>query len=571
MAAPMDTGGGGREFNFISRRSPVISLHGSVASSQPLASQIGLDILKRGGNAADAAVAMAAALNVTEPCSTGLGGDCFCLFYHAASKTVKGLNGSGRAPARLSLDLLHSQGHSAECPPPPFHAHNVTVPGAAAGWVDTIEHFGSKKVSMQEILQPAIQLAEEGFPVAPVAAYHWAKGAALLQYQDNLHGGDLLIQGKAPRAGEVMRNPHLAQTFRELASKGKSGFYRGRVAQAIADVVLEHGGLLSLDDLDSHTSTLVDPISVDYRGVRVWEIPPNGQGITALMILNIIEGFSMKDLGHNTTDYLHVLIEAIRLSFADSLWHCADMSKVKVPVEQLLSKEYAAQRRQLINMDSAMKEPPKGNMSCGNDTVYFSVVDGEGNACSFINSNYMGFGTGLVPKACGFTLQNRGANFSLQPDHPNVIAPGKRPYHTIIPAMVTDSRTDELLMSFGIMGGFMQPQAHVQVLLNMLEFGMDPQRALDQPRLCVGPGHAGAVGSVSLEEGIHPNVRDQLKAKGHDVVGPITGHGRALFGRGQVITKGAFWLAEGDERAANDKRVFWAGSDPRADGLAIGF
>ncbi|XP_078611446.1 glutathione hydrolase-like YwrD proenzyme isoform X1 [Branchiostoma floridae x Branchiostoma japonicum] len=570
MAAPMVTGSG-TEFNFISRRSPVVSLHGSVASSQPLASQIGLDILKRGGNAADAAVAMAAALNVTEPCSTGPGGDCFCLFYEAATKTVKGLNGSGRAPAKLTLDLLCSQGFSADCPPPPFHAHNVTVPGAAAGWVDTIEHFGSKKLSLLEILQPAIQLAEEGFPVTHVTAYHWAKGAALLQYQANTHGGDLLIQGKAPREGEIMKNPHLAQTFRELASKGKSGFYQGRIAQAIADAVLEHGGVLSLDDLSSHTSTLVDPISVDYRGVRVWEIPPNGQGITALMALNILEGFDMKEFGHNTADYLHVLIEAIRLSFADSLWHCADMSKVKVPVDQLLSKDYAAQRRQLINMDSAMEEPRRGDMASGNDTVYFSVVDGEGNACSFINSNYMGFGTGLVPKACGFTLQNRGANFSLQPDHPNVVSPGKRPYHTIIPAMVTDSRTDDLLMCYGIMGGFMQPQAHVQVLLNMLEFGMDPQQALDQPRLCVGPGHEGAVGSVALEQGIHPTVMEKLKAKGHEVVGPITGHGRSLFGRGQIITKGAFWLAEGDVRVANDKRVLWSGSDPRADGLAIGF
>ncbi|KAI1891568.1 hypothetical protein AGOR_G00145130 [Albula goreensis] len=465
------------EFPFSSRRSPVICLNGCVASSQPLASAIGLDVLKRGGNAADAAVAVAAALNVTEPCSTGIGGDCFCLFYDAHTGQVRGLNGSGRAPRALTLALLGSRGFSEAHRPQAFHALNVTVPGAAACWCDTVQLFGSKKLMLGDVLQPAVELAERGFPVTEVTAHHWAKWKKTLETAGKEMGGDFLIDSQPPKHGQVFTNPALARTFQELALHGKSGFYEGKIAEAIVDVIGQNEGVLSLEDLKSHDSTEVTPLFTDYKGVRLWECPPNGQGMAALIALNILEHFPLKDMGHNTSSYLHILAEALKLSLADTLHFCTDPDKVKVPVEGLLSKEYSHQRAQLISVQqagvNAHGAPP------GSDTVYFTVVDKEGNACSFVNSNYMGFGTGLVPRGCGFTLHNRGACFSLDRGHGNCVGPGKRPYHTIMPALLTDTGSGQLLASFGVMGAMMQPQGHVQVLLNILEFGMNPQQALD--------------------------------------------------------------------------------------------
>ncbi|XP_033739918.1 glutathione hydrolase-like YwrD proenzyme [Pecten maximus] len=556
--------------HYNSRRSAVVCQNGCVASSQPLASQAGIDILKAGGNAADAAVAMAAALNVTEPCSTGIGGDAFCLFYDAKTKKVNAVNGSGRAPAELTLDLLHKQGYNSTHPFPVQHGHAVTVPGAAATWVDTVDRFGSGKLSLAQILQPAVNLAEGGYPVQQITAFLWNKGVDSLLTPKNQHGCDLLVDGKAPVNGQVIRLPHLAQTFRELGTLGKKGFYEGRIAKAIVDVVGKFGGVMTMDDLQSHVTTYEDPINTDYRGYRLWEIPPNGHGMAALIALNVLEDYNLKNLGPNSAEYLHLVIEALKLGFADTTWYCADPSKVDVPLSTLLSKDYAANRRQLIHTNSTMKNVKKGDVNIGPDTVYFTTADSEGNACSFINSNFMGFGSAIVPEGCGFTLQNRGSGFSLDPAHPNVIAPNKRPYHTIIPAMVTDSKTGELVMSYGVMGGYMQPQGHVQVLLNMLEFGMNPQQALDQPRICIGGGYGYDESYVSVEDGISAETVQGLADKGHKVRGPLVATERSLFGKGQAITVGTFWdksfIAQ-----QKDGRVYWCGSDPRADGMAIGF
>ena len=535
---------------FNSRRSPVYSRKGIVASSQPLATAAGLEILAKGGNAADAAVAAGAALNVTEPTSTGIGGDMFALYYSADTGQVTALNGSGRAPAALTLERLKNDGFSIRHGVPPFHAHTVTVPGACAGWFDLIERHGS--LSMSEILAPAIRLASEGFPVAPITAYSWQRGVER-QLRSAPNGHELTIDGRAPKAGEIFRNPNLARTFELVGREGRDAFYQGSIAEAIIEVIQGAGGCMTLEDLASHVSTWEEPISVDYRGLRVYECPPNGQGITALMALNILEGFELSSLAPLSTERLHLMIEALRLAFADARWYVADPTFFDVPIEQLLSKEYAAERRGLIDRMRATIDPKQGTPVNSSGTVYLSVVDQFGNACSFINSNYWGFGTGIVPKGFGFTLQNRGHNFSLDPNHPNALEPGKRPYHTIIPAMVT--REDRsLYASYGVMGGFMQPQGHVQVLSALVDNGLDPQSALDLPRFCIDVEEAG--GRVALEEGISPEVIAELESMGHPVY-TLRGLDRSLFGRGQVILR--------DEQTG----VLSAGSDPRADGCAM--
>lgn len=533
---------------FNSRRSPVYGTRGMVASSQPLASEAGIRILKQGGNAADAAVATAAALNVTEPTSTGIGGDCFTLYFDASKKSVKGINGSGRAPRDLTLEKLEEEGITGDMPP--FSVHTVTVPGAAAGWVDTVEHFGT--MDMSEVLAPAIELAEEGFPVSPITARSWRRGADRLR--SGPHGEEMLIDGEAPGPGELMHNPTLARTFKEVAEHGKEGFYQGGIAEAVVELLQSRGSYMSLEDLEKHHSTFPDPISTKYRGIDIYEIPPNGQGITALIALNILEGFDIEDMNHLSKEYLHHLIEAMRLAFADTRWYVADPEVVNVPIKGLISKDYASKRRRLLDPEKASIDVAKGSPTAGSDTVYFCVVDGEGNACSFINSNYMGFGTGLIPEGCGFTLQNRGANFSLDPDHPNRLEPSKRPYHTIIPGMAL--KEDELFGPFGVMGGFMQPQGHVQVISKMVDYNMGPQEALDSPRFCIVDGTSG--GKVALEEGIPVSTMSELARMGHDVI-PTSGYARGRFGRGQIILRDP------------ESGVLTAGSDPRADGMAIGW
>ena len=532
---------------FRSRRSPLYSRQGIVATSQPLATAAGLEILSKGGNAADAAVAAGAALNVTEPTSTGIGGDMFALYYSADTRQVTALNGSGRAPAALTLDRLKRDGFSAELPP--FHAHTVTVPGACAGWFDLIERHGS--LAMSEILAPAIRLASEGFPVAPITASSWQRGVQN-QLKSAPNGQELTIDGRGPKAGEIFRNPNLARTL-ELVAGGKEVFYQGEIAEAIVQVIQEAGGCMSVEDLAAHESTWEQPISVTYRGFRVHECPPNGQGITALIALNLLEGFDLTSLGSLTVERLHLMIQSMRLAFADSRWYVADPKFSNVPVNELLSKEYAEQRRKLIDKNHATIDPQHGAPVNSSNTVYLSVVDKFGNACSFINSNYWGFGTGIVPKGFGFTLQNRGYNFSLDPNHPNRLEPRKRPYHTIIPAMVT--REDgSLYASYGVMGGFMQPQGHVQVLSALVDDGLDPQSALDLPRFCIDVEESG--GRVALEEGIADEVISDLEKMGHPVYS-VSGYDRSLFGRGQVILRDA------------ETGVLCAGSDPRADGCAM--
>ncbi len=535
---------------FASRRSAVYGTRGMVATSQPLAVAAGLEVLAAGGNAADAAVATAAALNVTEPTSTGIGGDAFALYYEAASGQVFALNGSGRAPQALTLERLRREGLTEL---PPFHPYTVTVPGACAAWCDLVTRFG--RLDMATVLAPAIRLAEEGFPVAPVTAYFWARGVER-QLRHAPNGHELTIAGRAPRAGEIFRNPGLARTFRAVAERGKAAFYQGEIAAAIAAVVQQAGGCLTVDDLAAHQSTWETPIYVDYRGVRVWECPPNGQGLTALLALNLLEGFDLAALPPLSAERLHLLIEALRLAFADARHYVADPAFAPAPLTALLSKDYAAERRRRIHPQRATLDQRHGTPVAASDTVYLTVVDGEGNACSFINSNYMGFGTGIVPKGWGFTLQNRGHNFTLDPAHPNALAPGKRPYHTIIPAMLTRPTADgeQLLASFGVMGGFMQPQGHVQVAVALLDDGLDPQAALDRPRFCITDGTAG--GRVALEDGIPLEVMARLAQMGHPVA-PVTGHARALFGRGQVIWRDP------------DGGVLIGGSDPRADGCAM--
>ncbi|EWM20984.1 Gamma-glutamyltranspeptidase [Nannochloropsis gaditana] len=555
------------EMRFRSRRSPVLGRHGMVATSQPLASQAGLEVLKAGGNAVDAAIAVAAVLNVTEPCSTGLGGDCFMLYYEAATEKVHGLNGSGRSPRALTLERARAEARKTGASEEddemdPTHVHCVTVPGTAAGWADSLERFGSGGAfTLSRVLAPAVRLADEGFPVGPVTAHWWRENEKQLNRPGN-HQEELLspATGRAPVAGEVFRNPALAATMRELGAGGKEAFYQGRVGRAIVEVVRAQGGCLTLEDLAAHESAWVEPIFTDYGPVRVWEIPPNGQGLTALLALNYLSALDrLEGLPHNGPDYLHQLLEVMRLAFADTRYFVADPALCPAPLPDLLSPAYAARRVAGFHPTRAQADVQAGTPTRSSSTVSFQVVDPAGNAVSFVNSNYMHFGSGLVPRGCGFTLQNRGHNFSLSPTHPNVLAPGKRPFHTIIPGLATRLDSGALYASFSNMGGFMQPQGHVQLLLNLLLHRMDPQAAVDAPRFCIQDGSA--QGAAALEEGIEEDVLEELRARGHRVAGEERrGYAhRVVFGKAQVIVRDPV------------TGVLWGGSDGRGDGCVYGW
>ncbi|KAJ2708788.1 hypothetical protein H4R19_004576 [Coemansia spiralis] len=547
---------------YISRRSAVLGTQYMVASTQPLACQAGVAVLEQGGNAADAAVAVAAALGVTEPFSTGLGGDCFCLFYSARDRAVRGLNGSGRAPAALTIERLATEFGIAGDAIPDRNVHAVTVPGAAAGWVDTVAQFGSGRVTLEQILEPAVALAEDGFPVGELTAPFWQDGAALLR--GTADGHELLVDGETPRAGQVVRNPTLAHTLRLLGRHGRDGFYSGPVADAIVQAVQAQGGVLSHADLAGHTSTLDEPISYEYRGHRLHECAPNGGGLAALLALGIIDALEesgavppVAEQVHNGPAYLHMVVEALRLAFADARQFVCDPTFARVPVAELLSREYLAGRAAKFDPARASVDVVHGAPLGGSDTVYFAVVDRAGNACSFVNSLYHGFGTGIVPRGCGFALHDRGCLFRLDAAHANSLAPGKRPYHTIIPAMVT-APAGELAMAFGVMGGFNQPQAHVQVLLNIVRHGMNAQAALDAPRISIQVDDGG---HIAIEEGIAPTTIAALRGMGHRVY-VVSGLQRSVVGRGQVIRQ--------TTDARRGTRVLEAGSDPRADGQAVG-
>ena len=507
----------------------------------------GISVLRSGGNAADAAVATAAALAVVEPGSTGIGGDCFCLFYRASRGVVEAVNGSGRSPRALTLELA---GGPAGFDPQGPHA--VTVPGAVAGWVDTVERFG--RMPMAEVLAPAIMLAEKGFPVTPVISHGWQSQEALLRTMGPA-GHDLLLDGRAPRAGEVWRNPPIAGVMRAVAEGGAGAFYDEWPARAIVEAVQMNGGCMTAGDLRDHRSTFEDPLSATYRGHTIYECAPNGQGVTALMALNILEGFDVASTRPRSVEALHVTIEAIRLAFADARAYIADPAHARVPVAAMLSKRYAADRRRLISSDAAIAFATAGRLPGGSDTVYLCAVDGDGNACSFINSNYHGFGSGIVPRNCGFSLQNRGAGFTLDPDHPNALAGGKRPYHTIIPAMVT--RPDGSLMGpFGVMGAWNQPQGHTQAVVNLVDRDMDPQAAIDEPRFSIYDDPPN--GDIWVEDAVPVGTISALAGLGHPVR-PARGALRTtVVGRGQIIVRDP------------ESGVLWGGSDPRGDGSAIG-
>lgn len=537
-------------FDFRSRRSMVTARRGMVAASNPLAAQAGLAVLRRGGNAADAAIAAAAVMNVTAPASTGIGGDCFALYYDAASRKVSALNGSGRAPASLSIELLREQGFTGEIPERSVHA--VTVPGAAMGWFDLLQRHGT--MTLADVLTDAIHYAEDGFIVSPVFGASWSLPRVEKFLQDSPHTEEYLPGGRAPRPGQVVRLPGLAATFRAVAEGGPEVFYSGPIADAIVRTVQEQGGTMTHDDLRQHRSTWGEAIHTTYRGLTVLEHPPNGQGLAALQALNIVEGWDLAAMPWDDPQRLHLMVEAMRLAFADARYYIADPAQQPVPVAGLLDKDYAAERRALVSADAAMQPPSFGRPPATSDTIYLCTVDGQGNACSFINSLYMGFGSGIVARGTGVFLQNRGANFVLDPDHPNALRGGKRPYHTIIPGMAL--RDGQLWAAFGVMGGFMQPQGHMQVITAMLDDELNPQEALDRPRWCLTAGTGSS--TLALEEGIPVAVMARLAELGHTVQ-PVSGQGRAVFGSGQIIRRDA------------ETGALFGGSDPRKDGLVAAY
>jgi gamma-glutamyltranspeptidase/glutathione hydrolase len=441
---------------------------------------------------------------------------------------------------------------------------SVTVPGAAMGWQDLLDKHGSGRFTLSELLEPAAQLAEEGFPVSPITSYHWKSGMHLLcKWLENGEEIPLSIEGRAPEPGEIMTNPDMARVLRELGQRGaKDGFYEGTTGRAIAEAVQKHGGNLNMEDLAEHTSMFPEPIYAEYRGCKLWQVPPNGQGIAGLIALSglkylednhIIPTLDRENVA--SADSYHVLMELMRLGFADSRAHVGDLNTMKVDTAWLLDKERIGTRaKKLFDSKSANIQGSPDISSC---TVSFQVVDEMGNAISFVNSNYMGFGTGIVPKGCGFTLQNRGCGFTMEAGHPNQPAPCKRPYHTIIPGMLTHADTNELYATLSNMGGNMQPQGHLQLTILMLAGGLDPQSAIDAPRFCISDGTQGGV--AHMEEGFDQRVIDDLKSRGHQLKDNITGHDRSVFGRAQII------------KLDRKTGVLWAGSDGRADGCAMGF
>lgn len=524
--------GGGRT------RSAVRAMNGMVATSQPLASAAGLRILQQGGNAVDAAVAAAAVLCVVEPMMVSPGGDLFALVWDAKKKELKALNASGRSPKAISIDELKKRGITKL---PQNGIHTVTVPGAVDGWAKLLEKHGTMKLA--QVLQPAIEYAERGFPVTDVIAADWDHA---LQHKANADfATTFLPNGKPLQPGEIFTNKNLANTLKLVAAKGSSVFYTGEIAQKILKFAQAQGGLHTAEDFANHSSNWLDPISTTYRGYKVYELPPNNQGLAVLEMLNILEGYDVKSLGHNSAEYLHLLVEAKKLAYADRAWHIADPAFYKAPLDKLLSKEYAAELRKKIDSGKAGGDTPPSSRG-GEDTVYLTVVDKDHNAVSFIQSIFSAFGSGLVAGDTGVVLHNRGAGFSFDPNNPNKLEGGKRPFHTLIPGMVF--RDGNLWLTFGLMGGDMQAQGHAQVLLNLIDFGMDVQQAGEQARF----RHFES--GLALESGVGADVRKALEAKGHKLT-PAPG----MFGGYQVILI--------DPKTG----ALFGGSDPRKDGCAIGW
>ena len=497
-------------------RSVVVAKHGIVATSHPLAAQVGLDVLKRGGNAVDAAIAVNAMMGVVEPMSCGIGGDLFAIVWDSKTKKLYGLNASGRSPAKLTRQVFKDRG---ERHIPIRGPLAWSVPGCVSGWDELQKRFGSRKLG--ELLQPAIETANEGFGVTEVIAGSWRGSVKLLRkYRHSAE--TYLINDKAPRFGQQYRNPRLAKTYSLIAKQGAKAFYNGSIAKKIVSFSKNNGGYFSLSDFTEHRANWVEPVSTTYRGYKVWELPPNGQGIAALQMLNFLEPYDLKKLGSGHPDYLHLLIEAKKLAFADRAKFYADPDFAKLPTAELISKAYAKKRGKRIRIDRAATDVPAGDPQLAKgDTIYLTVVDKDRNCCSLIQSIYYGFGSMVTPGDVGFVLQNRGALFSLKPKHLNRLEPKKRPFHTIIPAMVTKNGRPHFC--FGVMGGDMQPQGHVQVLVNMIDFGMNVQQAGDAARV----RHFGSAtptsikadgsGTVMAERSFPRKTIQALKRKGHQV------------------------------------------------------
>jgi len=538
----------GRNF---ATRSEVIAQYGMVATSQPLATQAALRILQSGGNAIDAAIAGNAVLGLVEPVSNGIGGDLFAIIWDAETQKLYGLNASGRSPQSLTLEYFRENDIERI---PSYGPLPVSVPGCVDGWFEMLDKFGS--MNMEEILAPAIYYARDGFPVSELIAYYMQGSARRLQVYPGFKE-TYMKDGKTPAKGEIFRNPYLANTLETIAKEGRDAFYKGEIAKTIVQYMKDQDGFLSFDDLANHSSEWVEPISTNYRGYDVWELPPNGQGTAVLQILNIMEAYDIASMGFGSRDYIHTFIEAKKLAYEDRAKYYSDPDFNDLPVEELISKEYAAERRKLINPEISARTYPAGELEQGN-TIYMTVADQWGNMVSLIQSNYRGMGSGMTPYELGFILQDRGELFSLDENHFNCYEPGKRPFHTIIPAFVT--KDGKPYMSFGVMGGGMQPQGHVQILVNMIDFGMNLQEAGDAPRI----QHVGSSeptgsqmrdgGTVYLESGLDYEVIRNLVLIGHRIqfdVGGYGGYQAILF----------------DEKNG----VYYGASESRKDGQAAGY
>ncbi len=532
-------------------RSEVIAQNGMAATSHPLATQAALDILKAGGSAVDAAITANAVLGLMEPTGCGIGGDLFAIVWDAEEETLRGLNASGRSPQDLTTDYFVENEYTSIPPRGPLP---VSVPGAVDGWFELHQAFG--RLDMEQVLQPAIDYAREGFPVTELIAYYLERSAPVLKQFPNFED-TYMPDGSMPEKGEIFRNPYLANTYETLATEGRDVFYEGEMARTIAAYIQENGGFLSYDDMAAHNSEWVDPVSTNYRGYDVWQLPPNGQGIAVLQILNILEGYDLASKGLFSPEYLHLFAEAKKLAFEDRAEYYADMDFSPVPLEKLISKEYADERRELINPNRAALNYDAGIPESPN-TIYLTVADKDGNMVSLIQSNYRGMGSGMTPPELGFVLQNRGEGFTLEEGHFNTYEPGKRPFHTIIPGFIT--KDDEPYMSFGVMGGAMQPQGHAQIVINMIDFGMNLQEAGDAPRI----RHRGSSqptgqqmrdgGTINLESGFPYETVRALMQKGHRIqwaVGPFGGY--------QAIK----W----DPKTG----VYYGASESRKDGQAAGY
>lgn len=536
-------------------RSEVHAPRAMAATSQPLATQVALEVMRAGGSAMDGAIAANAALGLMEPTGCGIGGDLFAIVWDPKSRRLHGYNGSGRAPAGLTIELVRSRGLDAI----PSHGPlPVTVPGCVDGWFALHERFG--RLPMRDVLAPAIAYARDGFPLSPVIAGAWGGSARLFANYPGFNE-QFTIGGRAPRAGEIWRNPNLARTYSRLGEEGRSAFYGGELPRVVEAYIREQGGVLAASDFAAHRGEWVEPVSINYRGYDVWELPPNGQGIAALQILRILEGFDLKAMGFGSADYVHAFVEAKKLAFEDRARFYADPAFVPAPVRALLSAEYASQRRALIDMTRAAEAFEPGEVPGGADTVYLTVADSEGMMVSLIQSNYRGMGSGMTPPGLGFMLQDRGEQFALDPAHPNALVPGKRPFHTIIPAFIT--RDGEPWISFGVMGGAMQPQGHAQIVINIVDFGMSLQQAGDAPRIhhdrstepqgMVAPMRDGGV--LNLEPGFSAETREELARRGHRLRPAAT----AVFGGYQAILRNP------------ETGAYVGASESRKDGHAAGF